>query len=165
MRDAQEAGDEGVTTGLLQHTLAGVDEHNGQVGRRRARHHVARVLNVAWGVGDDELASGGGEVAIGDVDGDALLALGPKPIREKGQVHLFEAALEAGLLDRFELVLEDRLGVVEQAADERALAVVYGAGGGDAQELHLGPRSSPHACGPPWRPRRTCRRRASPPAR
>ena len=34
-----------------------------------------------------------------------------------------------------ELVLEDRLGVVQQPADQRRLAVVDGSGGGDPQEL------------------------------
>jgi hypothetical protein len=33
-----------------------------------------------------------------------------------------------------DLVLEDELGVVEQSPDERALPVVDGAGGGEAQE-------------------------------
>ena len=37
------------------------------------------------------------------------------------------------------LVLEDRLGVVQQPADERRLTVVDRAGGGDPQELG-GPR-------------------------
>jgi hypothetical protein len=34
-----------------------------------------------------------------------------------------------------ELVLEDRLGVVEQAADQRRLAVVDRTGGGEADQL------------------------------
>ena len=38
-------------------------------------------------------------------------------------------------LDRLELVLEDRLRVVEQPPDERGLAVVDGPGGGEAQQL------------------------------
>jgi hypothetical protein len=50
----------------------------GEVGGRGAGGHVARVLLVARRVGDDELAPVGGEVAVGDVDGDALLALGAR---------------------------------------------------------------------------------------
>jgi hypothetical protein len=41
-------------------------------------------------------------------------------------------------LDGLELVLEDRLRVVQQAADERRLPVVDGAGGGESQELGHG---------------------------
>ena len=47
------------------------------------------------------------------------------------------AAPARRLLDRRELVLEDALGVVQQPADERALAVVDGACGGEAQQIHL----------------------------
>ena len=39
--------------------------------------HVARVLDVPGGVRDDELPARGREVPVGDVDGDALLTLGP----------------------------------------------------------------------------------------
>ena len=103
----------------------------------RAGDHVARVLNVAGRVGDDELALRRREVAVGDVDGDALLALGPQAVGEQREVHLFLAAQARGVLERVERVLEDLLRVVEQPPDERALAVVDGTGGGEAEELHL----------------------------
>jgi hypothetical protein len=45
------------------------------------------------------------------------------------------AALPRGALDRLELVLEDGLGVVEQTADERGLAVVHRPGGGQPEQL------------------------------
>ena len=61
---------------LGQHALARVDQDDGEVGGRGAGDHVARVLLVARRVGDDELALVGGEEAVGDVDRDALLALG-----------------------------------------------------------------------------------------
>ena len=50
--------------------------------------HVAGVLLVAGRVGDDELALVGGEVAVGDVDGDALLALGLEAVGEQGEIDL-----------------------------------------------------------------------------
>ena len=134
--DPQQRGQEGVAPGLLDDPLAGVDEHEGEVGGRVPRHHVPRVLDVARGVGDDELPQRRGEVAVGDVDGDALLALGPQPVGEQGQVGVLVAPLAADALDRLELVLEDGLGVVQEPADERALAVVDRAGGGEAEELH-----------------------------
>ena len=134
--DAQQRGDEGVAAGLLEDPLAGVDQHQGQVGGGGAGDHVAGVLDVARRVGDDELAVRGGEVAVGHVDGDALLALGPQAVGEQGQVGVLVATVAAGALDRLELVLEDGLGVVEQAPDQRALAVVDRPGRGQAQHLH-----------------------------
>ena len=65
---------------LLEHAVAGVDEHDGDVGCRCTGDHVARVLRVARCVGDDEAAVRCGEVAMSDVDGDALLAFGPETI-------------------------------------------------------------------------------------
>jgi hypothetical protein len=41
---------------------------------------------VAGTVGEDELAPGGLEVAVGDVDRDALLALGAQAVREQREV-------------------------------------------------------------------------------
>ena len=121
--------------GLLADALARVDEHDREVGGRGARDHVARVLLVARGVGDDELAPGGLEVPIGDVDRDALLALGAQAVGQQSEVDVAVAAALGGLHDVLELILEDRLGVVQQAADQRRLAVVDRSGGGEPQQL------------------------------
>ena len=86
MRDAQQRADERMAPGLREHPLARVDQHDRQIGGRGAGDHVARVLLVAGGVGDDEPALGRGEVAVGDVDRDALLALGPQPVGQQRQV-------------------------------------------------------------------------------
>ena len=75
------------------------------------------------GVGDDVLARAGREVAVGDVDGDALFALGLQAVGEQRQVDRFHAALFRGFRWR-QRVGEDGLGVEQQAADQRALAVV-----------------------------------------
>ena len=103
--------------------------------RRRPGHHVAGVLHVAGGVGDDELAFGRGEVAVGDVDGDALLALRPQPVGQQGQVDRVVAPVQAGAADGLQLVLEDGLRVEEQPADQGGLAVVDRSGGGQAEQL------------------------------
>jgi hypothetical protein len=99
--------------------------------------HVPRVLDVPGRVGDDELAPGGREVPVGDVDRDALLALGPQAIGEQRQVHVLFAAQLARALDRVVLVVEDRLAVVEQSADQGRLAVVDAPRRGEAQKLHV----------------------------
>ena len=136
VRDPQQRRDEGVALRLLKNAIARVDEDQRQVGGRRAGHHVARVLNVTGRVGDDELPLRRGEVPVGDVDRDALLPLRAEAVRDQCQVGVLVPALAARALDRLELVLEDLLRVVQQAADERALAVVDGAGGRQPEHLH-----------------------------
>ena len=140
MRDAQQAGDIGVAARLRKqaaglHEGVGVDEDDSDIGCRRSGGHVARVLLVAGGVRDEELALAGGEVTVGYVNGDALLALGLQAVGEQAEVHGLAAAVDAAGAYAGELVLVDALGVMQQAADERALAVVDGAGGGEAQHL------------------------------
>ena len=132
--DAEQRGQERMPAGLLQQAVPGVDEHDHQLGGGRTGHHVAGVLDVARGVGDDEFPLGRGEVAVGDIDGDALFPLRAQAVGDQRQVGVVVAALLGGALDRRPLVFHDGLGVVEQAADERGLAVVDGAGGGQAQE-------------------------------
>ena len=104
-----------MAAGLFEHAFAGVDQQQRQVGGRGAGDHVARVLDVAGRVGDHELALRRREVAVGDVDRDPLLALGPQAVGEQRQVGLLVAALLRGPLDRLELVFEDRFGVVAAA--------------------------------------------------
>ena len=121
---------------LQYRAVAYIDQHEREIGRRRARDHVARVLHVARSVGNDELAARRGEVTVGHVDGDALFALGAQAVGEQCEVDVIGAHLGRGPFDRLELILEDRFRVVEKAADERRLAVVYGARCGEAQQLH-----------------------------
>ncbi len=136
MADADQLHQEAVPAGLGQHALARVDQDDGQVGGRGAGDHVAGVLFVARRVGDDELALVGGEEPVGDIDGDALFALGRQAVHQQGEVDL--AALGADALgvrlQRGQLILEDHLGVVEQAADQGGLAVVHRAAGDEAQQ-------------------------------
>ena len=120
---------------LLDHALPGVDEHDRDVGRRRAGDHVARVLHVTRRVGELEAPPRGDEDAVGDVDRDPLLALGAQAVGEERQVDVVVAAPPRGILDVLELVDEDLLRVVEQPADQRRLAVVDRARGDEPQEL------------------------------
>ena len=77
-----------------------------------------------------------GEIAIGDVDGDALFALGAQAVGQQGEIDL-PGAVVADAFDRADLVFVHALRVVEQAADQRRLAVVHAAGGGEAQQVLL----------------------------
>ena len=124
LRDAEQGGDRDVPPGLLEDPGAGVDEDDREVGCRAARDHVAGVLEVPRRVGDDELAARCLEVAIGNVDRDPLLALGAEAVGQQGEIEPVAAAASRGVLERDQLVVEDALRVVEQAPDQRALAVV-----------------------------------------
>ena len=121
--------------GLDQHALARIYQDRGAIGGRGTGHHVAGILLVSRAVGDDELALLGREKAIGDIDRDALLALGGKPVDQQREVDLLplRAHLLAVVLERGELVFEDHLRIVEQAADQRRFAIVHAAAGDEAQ--------------------------------
>ena len=91
--------------GLLDDALARIDEHDGEIRRRGARDHVARVLHVAGRVGDDELAARRGEIAISDVDRDPLLAFGAQAVGEIGEIDLAAAGDVRRTLQRLDLIL------------------------------------------------------------
>jgi hypothetical protein len=83
------------------------------------------------GVGEDERAPRGGEVPIGDIDGDALLALGAQAVGERGQVGRSVPALR----HRGQLIGQQQLGVEQQPADQRRFVIVNRPGGGQPQQL------------------------------
>ena len=94
---------------------------------------------MARRVGDDEFALVGGEEAIGDVDGDALLALGLQPVDQQREIDVAAggAVLFRILLQRREVILEQQLGIVEQPADQCGLAVIDAAAGEETQQRLL----------------------------
>src|SRR4051812_17981534 len=91
MRNPKQRSYKGMAAALFADPHARVHQDDGKVGRGGSRHHVARVLNVAGSVRDDELAPRSCEVAIGDINRNALLALGPKSIGHIRQVDLASA--------------------------------------------------------------------------
>ena len=98
----------GVPAGLRQHALAGIDQQHREIGGRGAGRHVAGVLLVAGRVGDDEVRAGGREIAVGDVDRDALLALGLEPVDEQREIDVLAGRAVAPRigLKRRELIVE-----------------------------------------------------------
>ena len=134
VRHAQQRGDGQVAAGLLLDAMAYVDQEDDDVGGAGAGDGVAGVLHVAGAVREDERPLGCGEVAVGDIDRDALLALGPQAVGEQREVCGCEAAVTADPLDGVELVGEHGLRVVQQASDKGGLAVVDRAGGRQAEE-------------------------------
>ena len=128
--DAEQRQQPAVPPRLGQQALARIDQHDGQVRGRGGGDHVARVLLVARGVGQDEAALADVEEAIGDVDGDALLALGGQAVHEKGHIR---GTVEIG--QGRDLVGRDGSGVEKQAADQGRLAVVDRTAGDQADEF------------------------------
>ena len=80
--DAEQRAYERVPPGLRQDTLARIDQQHREIRRRGAGHHVAGVLLVTRGVGDDERAPRRRKEAVGDIDRDALLALVFEPVEQ-----------------------------------------------------------------------------------
>ena len=78
-----------MATGLIQHAFTRVDQQDRQVAGRRAGRHIAGVLFVPRGVGDNKFALFGREIAVGHVDSDALLALRLQAIHQQRQIQLF----------------------------------------------------------------------------
>ena len=70
------------------------------------------------------------EVAVGNVNGNALFAFGFEAVGQGGEVGV---AVGFGGFDLAELVAKQCLAVVEEAANEGGFAVIDAAGGDEAQ--------------------------------
>ena len=95
--DAHERADAGMAARLRQDALRRVDEDDGEISERGAAGHVARVLLMARRVGTDEAAVVRREVAVGDIDRDALLALREEPVQQQRVVDGAAAAADLGV--------------------------------------------------------------------
>jgi len=78
---------------------------------------------------------------MSDVNGDALLSLGPQPIGKKGEVHGAAGAIGPVPADRRHLVFIDRFRVVQKTPDESGLAVVHTSRRGKAQQAEARPNA------------------------
>jgi hypothetical protein len=92
---------------------------------------------VSRGIRDEESAARRGEIAIGDVNGDALLALGLEPVEEQRIIELFAGAskLSRPLLKHFDLIDRNRARLGDEPADQRRLAVVDRPAGDEPQQI------------------------------
>ena len=133
---AQQRRNVSVTARLDQHSLAGVDQNHRRIGRRRAGCHISRVLLVAGRIGDDELAPRRGEIAVGNIDRDALFAFGAEPVRKQREIDLSRRGRSLSF-NRAHLVFVDGLRIVKQPPDECGLSVVHTAGCREAQQVLL----------------------------
>jgi hypothetical protein len=87
-------------------------------------------------VGHDELACVGREEPVRDVDRDALLALGQEAVEQEREVELSVLRAEADgvAFERRQMIVEDELRLVQEPADERALAIVDAATRDEAEQ-------------------------------
>ena len=136
MTDADHGGNTAVPARLRQNPFARIDQDDGGIGGRGAGGHVARVLFMARRVGNDELALVRCEEAVGDVDGDPLLALGAETVHQQREIKLL--ALGPKLFgfgfQGLQLIFEDQLGFIEQPPDQGGLAVIHRTAGDEAQK-------------------------------
>ena len=134
--DAEQGHQVAVPARLRKDALACIDEDHREVGGGGTGDHVARVLFVARRVGDDELAALGRKEAVGDIDRDALLAFGAEAVEQQREIKRVALGAEAPRIafECRELVVEQRLRLVQHAPDQGALAVVDAATGDEAQQ-------------------------------
>ena len=114
--------------GLRAHPAVGIHQQDRDVAVGCGNSHIAGVLLVAGGVGNKNPATVGQvHVPIGDIDRDALLALGFEAIGEQRVVDLphRDRRSTAPCPTRvLELVNWNRIGLREESADQCRLAVV-----------------------------------------
>ena len=88
MANAEQRDDHRMPARLRQKALARIDQQDREVRVRGAGRHVAGILLVAGRIGDDERAFRRREIAVGDVDRDALLALRLEAVDEEREVDI-----------------------------------------------------------------------------
>ena len=140
--DAEQRDHVAVPAGVLLHAFRGVDDEQRGLGAGGAGDHVLEELDVARRVEDQVRPQAALEEHAGRVDGDALGLLVLERVEQEGVLERLgvELALRPHLL---ELPVGKRVGVGEQAADDRALAVIDVT---DDHDVHpLGARRSGHA--------------------
>ena len=129
--DAKQMQQIAVAPGLVAHAFQRVDDQHRTVRLRGAGDHVAQEFGVAGRVDQHYVAGPGAEADLRGVDGDALVALGLQRVEQERPFER-HAASRADGLEHFELALGQAAGLVQQASDQRGLAVVDMADDDDA---------------------------------
>ena len=118
MLNLKQISNEGVTLSLLNDTCTSIHKDNREVSSRSSRNHVTSVLNVTWGISDDELSVRSREVAVRYINCNSLLTFGFEAVCKKGEVDVFVTFFLRTGFYGFELILEDTLGIIEKAPNE-----------------------------------------------
>ena len=77
-----------VSVGLCNASDTRIYEYYGEVCRRASRNHVAGVLLMPRGVGNDKLATRGGKVSVCHIYRNALLALSLQTVTKQCVVYI-----------------------------------------------------------------------------
>ena len=113
---------------LRSHSACRINEQDGDVAIGRCHRHVSRVLLVTRCICNEHSAAIGQiHMAIGDVDGDALLALGLQSVGEQRVVDVAQGhgrTTAAGATRVLELVARHAVGLSQQPPDQGGLAIV-----------------------------------------
>ena len=129
--DAEQMQQIAVAPGLVAHAFQRVDDQQRGVRLRGAGDHVAQEFGVAGRIDQHHVAGAGAKADLRGVDGDALVALGLQRIEQERPFER-HAAPGADRLEHFELALGQAAGLVQQAPDQRRLAVIDMADDDDA---------------------------------
>ncbi|MCY1373335.1 hypothetical protein D9M69_606030 [compost metagenome] len=109
---------------MLDHPFAGIYQDNDEVRVRSTRHHIPGVLDVPRGIGNNKFTAFGLEIFVGYINGDALFAFGFQAVSQDSQVYGTVIIFTIGFLNGFQLVIQDGVGIVQQAPDQGAFPVV-----------------------------------------
>ncbi len=120
MLDAHQGTNPGVTPGLGQDALGGINQNYRQIRKGGTNGHIAGIFLVSGGVRHDKGTVLGGKIAVGDIDGDALLPLGHQAVKEKAVVDFAGSGAHLGVqLQGSLLIRKNQLGIVEHMANQR----------------------------------------------
>jgi hypothetical protein len=133
--DAEQMQQIAMAAGLIAHALQSIDDQDRAVSLRGAGDHVAQELGMSGRVDQHDVARIGAEADLRGVNGDALVALGLQCVEQERPFEGHAAPLADGF-QHLELALGQAAGLVQEAADERGLAVIDMANDDDA---HLRP--------------------------
>ena len=123
LADAEHRHQVAVPPRVLAHAFHGVDHEQGRLGARGAGDQVPDELDVPGGVDEDVVAFRRLEEHARGVDRDALGALVLERVEEERVFEGFGRAA-AQLADLIELALRQGVGIGQEPADDRALAVI-----------------------------------------
>jgi len=139
LRDSDEAQKLHVVLCLFLNTLRGIDNENGGIGLRRARHHVADEFPVSRRIDDDVRAQRGGKLDLRGINRHSLVALGLKTVQQKRPLQ-FGSAFFTEMLQLFDFTIHQAARIVQQATDQRGFSMVDMTGQNNMQG-HMYPRT------------------------
>jgi hypothetical protein len=126
-----------MATSLFTYAKSGINEEYGKITGTGSGSHVSGVLLMAWGIGDDELSGFRREIAVGNIDSDALFTLAAKPVDQESKVCLVSlcAVLATVVVYRGKLIFVDRLGVVKKTSNEGTFPIIYASAREESEEF------------------------------